>query len=76
MLKNHDLKTAVIAGYEYSFFYTREKNDINGNPRYRVFIIDPDGPAVYETILKCYECHIPERVATFIDSTLGIKLPF
>jgi hypothetical protein len=69
MLKTHDLKTTK-ANYEtVSFFYTREKNDINGNPRFRVFFIDTETATVYETILKCYENQIPERVAALIEKT-------
>lgn len=75
-MKKHDLKSVVIACNEYSFFYVREKNDVNGNARYRVFIIDPDGPAVYETILRCYESAIPERVAAFIENVTGVTVPF
>lgn len=67
MKKIHDLKTAVIDHIAINYFYTREKNDVNGNPRYRVYIMDPDAPAVYETILKCYECQIPELVKMFIE---------
>lgn len=75
-MKKHDLKRAVIASNEYSFFYQREKRDINGNSRFRVFIIDPDGPAVHETIFKCYENQIPERVAAFIENVAGVTVPF
>jgi hypothetical protein len=68
MLKTHDLKTTK-ANYEtVSFFYTREKNDINGNPRFRVFFIDTETATVYETILKCYESQISERITAMIEN--------
>jgi hypothetical protein len=68
MLKTHDLKTTK-ANYEtVSFFYIREKNDINGNSRYRVFFLDTETATVYETILKCYESQIGERVAAVIEN--------
>lgn len=68
MLKTHALKTTK-ANYEtVSFFYTREKNDINGNARFRVFFLDTETATVYETILKCYESQIPERVAALIEN--------
>ena len=54
MTKTHDLKTVVVNHIAFNYFYTREKNDVNGNPRYRVYIIDSDGPAVYERIFKTY----------------------
>lgn len=76
MLKKHDLKSVIIDGGEYRFFHLREKNDRNGNPRFRVYVIDPDGPAVHETIFKCYESQIPERVTAFIENEIGVAIPF
>jgi hypothetical protein len=75
-MKIHDLKNISIACNDYSFFYIREKNDVNGNPRYRVYIIDPDGPAVHETIFKCYESQISGRVESIIENEIGIAIPF
>lgn len=49
-----------------TYFYNREKNDINGNPRYKVFILDPDG-VVYEMIFKCYEEDIESRIITLLE---------
>ena len=66
MKKYHDLKTVVCDNIAINYFYIREKNDVNGNPRFRVYIIDPDAPTVYETIFKTYENLIPERVARFV----------
>ena len=67
MLKIHDLRTAVINGLAVNYFSIREKNDRNGNPRHRVYIIDPEGPAVHETIFKCYDGQIKDRVKSFIE---------
>lgn len=66
MKKYHDLKTIVCDNIAIHYFYTREKNDVNGNPRFRVYIIDPDAPTVYETIVKTYESLISESVARFV----------
>lgn len=66
-MKLHDLKTVVINHIAINYFYTREKNDVNGNPRYRVYIMDPDGGAVYEKIFKTYNGLIPEAVKNFIE---------
>ena len=75
-MKMHDLKTTV-ANYEtVSFFYIREKNDVNGNPRFRVYILDSETSTVYETILKCYESQIPERVTAHIENQIGVNVPF
>lgn len=54
MKKYHDLKTVVINHIAINYFYTREKNDACGNPRYRVFILDSEAPSVIETIAKTY----------------------
>ena len=76
MLKTHELKTTK-ANYEtVSFFYIREKNDVNGNPRFRVFILDSETATVYETIFNCYESQIPEYVTNHIENKIGVIVPF
>ena len=55
MSKHHELKTVIVNHEQIQFFYIREKNDRNGNPRYRVYIIDPEAPAVYEFITKRFK---------------------
>lgn len=76
MIKKHELHT-VIANYEtVSYFYIREKNDVNGNPRYRVYIIDPEVSRVYEIILKCYDFQIAQRVTDHIENHIGVNVPF
>ena len=72
MLKMHHLKTVRIDGLAIEFFYTKEKADRNGNPRFKVYVIDPDAPAVYETIVKCYESQIKEHVTSFIERAAAI----
>lgn len=67
MKKYHDLKTVIVNHIAINYFYIREKNDVNGNARYRVYIMDPDAPTVYETIFKCYDCQIKDRVIMFIE---------
>lgn len=75
-MKLHEQNTVTIDGNRISYFFTREKSDVNGNPRYKVFIIDPESPAVFETIFKCYQSQIPERVIAFVENTAGITVPF
>jgi hypothetical protein len=65
-MKMYDLKTVVVDNIEYSYFYSREKNDRNGNPRYRVFISDPEALAVYEIIVHTYG-NIADYVTAFIE---------
>lgn len=69
MTKTHDLKTVVVNHIAFNYFYTREKNDVNGNPRYRVYIIDPDGPAAYERIFKTYS--VEDSVKNYLER-LGV----
>lgn len=71
MLKIHNLKT-IRANYEtISYFYIREKCDPCGNSRFRVYILDSDAPAVYETIFKCQEFQIADRVREFVENAKG-----
>lgn len=66
MTKLHTWHTLQFNYETVQYFYIRENSDRNGNPRYRVFIIDPD-LVVYETIFKCYECEIEERIERFLS---------
>ena len=66
MISVNDLKTGLTLE-AINYFYTREKCDVYGNPRYRVNIIDPDGSAVYETIFKTYEGLIADHVKKFVE---------
>ena len=76
MIKIHNLKSVVIEGMSFDFFAIRIQCDQCGNSRFRVYIIDPDAPAVHETIFKCQEFQIPDRVKNFILDEIGIPLPF
>lgn len=67
MIKTHDLKTTKANHETISFFYQREKNDRNGNSRFRVFFLDAETSTVYETILRCYEFEIAERITRIIE---------
>ncbi|MBO7257375.1 MAG: hypothetical protein J6V11_00365 [Alphaproteobacteria bacterium] len=69
-LKIHDLKSAVIDSIAINYFYTKEKNDINGNPRFTVYIMDPDTSAIYQTAFKGYDSQIKNHVINFINSAL------
>ena len=63
----YDLKTIVIDCNRYSYFYKREKNDVNGNPRFRAWLFDPDNIAVYEKVIKCYESQIHGHLEEIIQ---------
>ncbi len=66
-MKIHELKTTRINGLSINYFYTNEKTDKNGNSRFRVYIIDPDTTAIYETICKTYEAFICDHVRQFVE---------
>ena len=70
MVKIKDLKTTYVDCISVNYFYQREKCDVNGNPRFRVFIIDPHGLAVYETIFKTYEGLIADHVRMFVEEAI------
>ena len=72
MKKIYDLKMAAAGDKEIKYFYMREKCDINGNSRFRVFIVDPAGGAVYETIFKTYEGLIKELVKRFVEEAATV----
>ena len=67
MIRGHALHTAVHNSIATNYFYTKEKNDSNGNPRYKLYIIDPDAPAVYEILFNGYESQINDYVAQLMD---------
>ena len=71
MLKMHHLKTIRLDGLAINYFYTKDKADPNGNPRFKIYVMDPDAPAVYETIVKCYESQIEEHVTSFIERAVA-----
>lgn len=76
MKNQYELKTVIIDHCDFNYFYTGAGNDANGNRRFHVFIIDPDGPAVYEIFIKCYEFQILDRVTAFIENEIGVTVPF
>ena len=72
-MKTFDLKFTIIDGIRYEYFYIREKNDRNGNPRYRVYLIDPEAKAVHEMIFKCYECQIENSLKLKLDRLIDAE---
>ena len=67
MRKEHTLKTVVSDHIAINYFYIKEKRDVNGNPRFRVYIMDPDAPIVHEAIFKTYEGLISSHVLAFVE---------
>lgn len=76
MLKTHELKTTTANNETIPFFYIREKSGKTGAGRFRVFIIDGETSAVYETIFQCYEFQIAQRVTDHIENYIGVNVPF
>lgn len=57
----------TTANYEtVHYFYKLDKWEWERVPKYRVFILDPDG-LVYETMFTCYESQIEENVISFCE---------
>lgn len=65
-MKTYNLKSIVIDSVRYTYFYRREKNDRNGNPRFRVYILDPDGGGVYEKTFSTYD--LPETLKNYLEN--------
>lgn len=68
-MKEHILHMVRANYKDVQYFYKKEKRDINGNSRFRVFVIDDDG-LVYENIVACYECEIEKYVTAFCECDL------
>lgn len=71
MIKFNKLHTVIVDHHEIKYFYKKEKRDINGNARFRVYIIDPDAPEIVETIFKCYESQIESQVKRFTEAAIN-----
>ena len=59
----HDLKSVIANGWRVDYFAVREKNDLNGNPRFRVWIIDES--SVIERVFCTY--NLEDSIITFIE---------
>ena len=66
-MKTYQIYSIVTNHNIYNYFYQKEKNDIYGNNRYRVYIIDIDNMTIYEKIFKTYENYISDNVKQFIE---------
>ena len=70
-MKTHELHTVTAHGLTIQFFYTKEKRDINGNSRFRVYMIDAETGHVYERIFTTYESQIPAVIMNHIENAAG-----
>lgn len=70
MKKYHTYNELTVNGLAIVYFYNRLKNDINGNARYKVFIIIPE-IVILEKIFKCYEFEIDQGVETLVNDYLN-----
>ena len=69
-MKTFELNSVVMGCIRYEYFYKREKNDINGNSRFHVYMIDPEHNAVYERIIQCYEFQVKNHIEIMIERML------
>lgn len=67
-MKQHTLHSVTAHGLTILYFYTKEKRDVNGNSRYRVFMIDTETNTVYERIFTTYESQIATVIMANIES--------
>ena len=66
MIKIHNLETIIVDEIFFNYFYHRETNDRYGNPRYRVFLINPKTCMVTEKLANTY--NIDDWVRSFIKN--------
>lgn len=64
-MKTHILKTVIINHLTFNYFYVPIKNNKNGDPRFTVYIMDPDGGAVYEKIFTSF--YIDGTIKKFLE---------
>lgn len=62
MAKRHYLHFLSDEDNRFSYFYTKEKRDRNGNSRYRIYVIDAETGMIDEFVSTCYECQILDIV--------------
>ena len=51
----NDLKQFALDGKNYLFSSERLKNDVNGNARWSLTVIDTENKAILKRNVKCYE---------------------
>ena len=51
----NDLKQFTVDGNNYLFVGERLKNDVNGNARWSLTVIDTENNAILKRNVKCYE---------------------
>ncbi len=66
-MKMHELKSVIANGWRVDYFAVREKNDVNGNPRFRVWIIDES--SVIERVFKTY--NLEDSIINFIEKGIA-----
>lgn len=62
-MKIHDLKSVIASGWRVDYFAVKMKNDVNGNPRYRVWIIDES--SVIERVFCTY--NLESSIINFVE---------
>lgn len=70
-MKTYNMESFTMGCVRFEYFYKREKNDVNGNSRFRVYIIDPENNAVYEKLFQCYDFQVKNCVMVFIENMIN-----
>jgi len=73
-MKTYVVESFVMGCTRYEYFFKREKNDVNGKPRFRVWIIDPDGGAVYEKLFQCYDFQVKQCAMVFVENMINKRM--
>lgn len=63
----NDLKMAIINDKKYLYEAERLKNDINGNSRYCLTVIDIENNAIIKQNVKCYENEFIYYIEKMLD---------
>lgn len=66
-MKTHELHTVTAHGVTILYFYTKEKRDINGNSRFRVYMIDTETGHIHERVFTTYESQISAVIMNHIE---------
>lgn len=65
-IKTHALLSTTVNYETVQYFYKLEEWRYGDNPKFRVFILDPDN-LVYEFLLKCPQSELEENIISFCE---------
>ena len=66
-MKMHELKSVIANHWRVDYFAVKMKNDVNGNPRFRVWIIDES--SVIEKVFCTY--NLEDSIINYIEKGIA-----